>query len=401
MSQIKTPIQTLGYTTAALNPMERLHVDTIGPLPTDEDGNQYIIAIIDAFTRWVELYAMPDATAKSALRALMLHNKTFGQPHQLVSDNGTQYVNEVIAEWATIVGIEHIRTVPYSHQENTLVERSHKETERHLRALVFDDKTHAKWSKHLGTVQRIMNASEHESIGVAPSKLLFGEAIQLDRETYLPISELNITEKQISDWADKQLCVQKKMLDSAGKSQKLKDMLHDVQQANLLRDRNTTVTIFPHGTYVKVQWPRTGMGARAPNKLRMPWRGPYQVEKRKRGEYECRELATGNIYTFSEHLLQEYHADPKYDNPREVALKEQQLFDIEEVFDIKGNPRKRESVEVYIKWDGEESPSWNNWHRTYTNNAKIQKFLKEKGGIWRILLPRNPTTTPKPQKRKR
>jgi len=29
--------------------------------------------------------------------------------------------------------------------------------------LVFDDKTHAKWSKHLATVQRIMNTSEHES----------------------------------------------------------------------------------------------------------------------------------------------------------------------------------------------------------------------------------------------
>jgi len=401
MSQIKTPIHTLGFTTAALDPMQRLNVDAYGPLPIDEEGNQYIIAIIDAFTRWVELYAVPDATAKSALRALMLHNKTFGQPHQIVSDNGTQFVNEIIEEWIELVGAEHIRTVPYSHQENTLVERSHKETQRHLRALVFDDKTHSRWSKHLGTVQRIMNASIHESIGVSPSQLLFGEAIQLDREVYLPITELNITGRQLSDWADKQLCVQRRLMESARKSQKLHDLLHDIEQANLLRDRNTTVTIFPKGTYVKVQWPRTGMGSRAPNKLRMPWRGPYMIEGRRRGEYLCRDLATDNVYTFSEHMLQVYNVDPRFDNPYEVALKEHQMFEIEEVLDIKGHPNNRSSVEVLIKWVGQERPSWHSWDKTYNKSEAIHDFLRQKGGIWRKLLPRKQPNKEISRKRKR
>jgi hypothetical protein len=42
MSQIKPAIHTLPFTTATYNPMESLNVDTIGPLPADEDGNTYL-----------------------------------------------------------------------------------------------------------------------------------------------------------------------------------------------------------------------------------------------------------------------------------------------------------------------------------------------------------------------
>ena len=71
LSHTKILVQTENFTTATYNPMERLSVDSIGPLEVDELGMMYIIVIIDCFTRWVELYATPDATAKSAARALL------------------------------------------------------------------------------------------------------------------------------------------------------------------------------------------------------------------------------------------------------------------------------------------------------------------------------------------
>jgi len=50
MSQLKTPIHTRGYTIASYEPMMRLAIDTIGPLPADEYGNKAIIVIIDVHT---------------------------------------------------------------------------------------------------------------------------------------------------------------------------------------------------------------------------------------------------------------------------------------------------------------------------------------------------------------
>ena len=151
----------------------------------DEDRNAYIIVISDCFTRWVELYANPAANAKEAVKAIYAYIKTFGQPHQLLSDNGGQYANEIVSALCELLGTEHVRIVPHSHEENTIVERVNKEVMRHLKALVFDDKTQSKWSKNLLFVQRIINTSVHESIGVAPYQLLFGNSIMLDRQPYL------------------------------------------------------------------------------------------------------------------------------------------------------------------------------------------------------------------------
>ncbi len=50
---------------ASYNPFEMLHLDHIGPLRTDVDGSMFILVIIDAFSRWVELYPTKTMTAAS------------------------------------------------------------------------------------------------------------------------------------------------------------------------------------------------------------------------------------------------------------------------------------------------------------------------------------------------
>ena len=71
MSVAKPPdAETEPYTLSTYTAMERLDIDTIGPLPIDEFQSKYILVIVDAFTRYVRLTPTPDATAISAGRAL-------------------------------------------------------------------------------------------------------------------------------------------------------------------------------------------------------------------------------------------------------------------------------------------------------------------------------------------
>jgi hypothetical protein len=44
----------------ASKPFSVVHLDIFGPLVLTVSGNRYVLVIIDRFTRWVELIAMPN-----------------------------------------------------------------------------------------------------------------------------------------------------------------------------------------------------------------------------------------------------------------------------------------------------------------------------------------------------
>ena len=108
------------------------------PLPEDEKGNKYLNAIIDIFSRLLELYPATDATALSAADAILQHTGRYGIPTLLISDSGSQYVNEVISQYLSLMGTDHHITLAYSKQENGIIERSNKEILRHLKAIIFE-----------------------------------------------------------------------------------------------------------------------------------------------------------------------------------------------------------------------------------------------------------------------
>jgi hypothetical protein len=76
MSQIKIPINAYKYTTSTYRPMECINIDFIGPYP----DNGYVLNFIDTFTRWVELYPVPEATAEYAAKCLLQHFGRYGSP---------------------------------------------------------------------------------------------------------------------------------------------------------------------------------------------------------------------------------------------------------------------------------------------------------------------------------
>ena len=54
----------------AAAPNHHIHVDLFGPLKVTEGGKKYVCVITDAFTKYVELTAIPDKTAKTMARTI-------------------------------------------------------------------------------------------------------------------------------------------------------------------------------------------------------------------------------------------------------------------------------------------------------------------------------------------
>ena len=78
--------------------MERIAIDTIGPLPNDM-GFKYIIVIIDTFTRYVELFPKQEVSAIAAADALWRHTCRFTAPLEIVTDFGSQFMNQVLTHF--------------------------------------------------------------------------------------------------------------------------------------------------------------------------------------------------------------------------------------------------------------------------------------------------------------
>jgi transposase InsO family protein len=183
MSRIHLQIKTHPFTCASYNPFEVLHLDNIGPLRPDAKGHTFILVIIDAFSRWVELYPTATTSAVETASCIFQHFGRFDNPDVVHTDRGTAFHNEIIEELLWMTGVEQSLTTAYSSEENGIVERANQEVLRHLNAILFGSRVHDRWSfEQLPTVQRLMNTVEKTSTGVSPAQLMLNNSVQLSKQ---------------------------------------------------------------------------------------------------------------------------------------------------------------------------------------------------------------------------
>jgi phospholipid-translocating ATPase len=160
------------------HPFEELSIDTMGPLPADSDGNKYILCVQDSFSKYLELIPTKDATAITAAKGLLQVFSRYGAPSKLRSDQGLQFTASVISELLKIFSVQPTIVAAYNPEANGIVERAHRETLKHLRALIMSVKSKATWSSFLPFVQRIQNDTFCRAIGTTPTSLLFAGAVK-------------------------------------------------------------------------------------------------------------------------------------------------------------------------------------------------------------------------------
>ncbi|GFU00569.1 retrovirus-related Pol polyprotein from transposon 412 [Trichonephila clavipes] len=66
--------------------------DILGPLPRTASGNKYLLVVMDYFTKWPEVYPIPDQEAPTVAEAVVQHwISRYGAPLQLHSDQGKKF----------------------------------------------------------------------------------------------------------------------------------------------------------------------------------------------------------------------------------------------------------------------------------------------------------------------
>ncbi|KAF7654557.1 hypothetical protein LDENG_00068330 [Lucifuga dentata] len=80
-------------------PMERVGVDILGPFPTTDSGNRYVLVAMDYFTKWPEAYAVPDQSASTTVEQLVCEMFCrLRATEELHSDQGWNFEAQVFVE---------------------------------------------------------------------------------------------------------------------------------------------------------------------------------------------------------------------------------------------------------------------------------------------------------------
>ena len=347
MSQLKAPILSRRFTTSTYTPNERIYLDSIGPLVVDDNKNCYIVNIIDGFTRWVELYVVPDTTAETAAKiALLDWVGRFGVPLQIMTDGSTQFVNELWDELSLLLGTEKLESFPYSHQENGLIERANKEAMRHLRAIIFDDKLrYSTWSTYLPLVQRILNGSPIGATGITPAQLLYGNAVSIN-ERILPKEPTYVESRPLSAVTSDMLRMQHHLI---GLHEKLLRK-HDAKHLAVPFDTTRKVDHYPIGSYVLVDYDPSSITGRRPTHKLMPFkRGPYRVVNSIGSRYTLLDLIKNKHEDVLLHRLHPFRYDQEFLDPKDIAMRDREEYEVQEVLDHQGDPKLRGKMTFLVR----------------------------------------------------
>ena len=167
------PKQPLTPLPQPANINHRLHVDLFGPLATSDNKNKYICVMTDAFSKYVELVAIPSKTAENVANAIFDTWITrYSCPHEIVTDNGKEFCNQVTKKLFSRLQILHATTSPYHPQANSQVETFNRTIKSYLRS--FLSAPYTDWEPFLSAIRLCYNTSISKATQSSPFSLVFG-----------------------------------------------------------------------------------------------------------------------------------------------------------------------------------------------------------------------------------
>ena len=186
--RFRSPLQEL--TMGA--PMEKLHMDIMGPLPKSTRNNIYVLVIICQFSKWVELVALPNQLAETVANAVIDSTITrFGCPKQIFTDRGTNFCSSLFCELCRRLGIDKKQTTAYRPSANGQAERMNRVLGQALRSILLATarKDQREWDDKLQLIAGAIRCTVNRSTGFTPNKLMLGREVTQPLELMCGVQE--------------------------------------------------------------------------------------------------------------------------------------------------------------------------------------------------------------------
>lgn len=341
----------------ANGPCDHIQIDTSVHLPESPEGFTALLVCICVFTGFVMLYPLKDTTAENVAYHLWKTFCIIGFPKIIQSDNGPEFVNEVIRAFAKLTGIEHRLISPYNPRADGKVERSIQTIMLIIKKLLHGTNIH--WPLFVPFAQITFNSKISSLTGSSPFALMFGRNLN-ELKDY---SSDNPNRISLDDWKQHQEKILSLIYPAisdrirSGKDKLIRSL--DKQRRILLPDA------LPNGSTVMIRDPiRT-------NKFEPKYLGPYTIIRRARnGAYVLKD-ATGDL--LDRHvpvdqikLISKTTRKLDEENP---------IYVVKKIVDHRGTPG---NYEYLVDWKGydESDRTWEA-ESQFLDQKIIQKYWKQ------------------------
>ncbi|PIK61118.1 Retrovirus-related Pol polyprotein from transposon [Apostichopus japonicus] len=251
-------------------PMQRIAIDIIGPLPKTDRGNQYILVLVTTSPSGRKLlqYLTKSPTVANTLVEEFICR--YGIPSEIHTDQGRQFEAKLFQELCRLLEINKTRTTPYYPQSDGMIERFNRTLEAMLALVVAP-------ANEIGTAgSRSMlsyRSAIHESTGYSPFEILMG------RRASIPVTLL--TEKpdmrdQANTYCDYVERLESR-LEKVHQSARNHLDLTNVWKTKTY-DRNSSLRSYQEGDNIWLYEPKRKKGISP--KFQKSWIGPGKILKK-------------------------------------------------------------------------------------------------------------------------
>ena len=132
--------------------------------------------MVDYATRYPDAVPLKNIDTETVAEALLDMYSRLGFPEEVLSDNGSQFVSECMAEVSRLLSIRQLTSTPYHPMCNGLVEKFNGSLEAMLKRLCSEQPR--QWPRYINAVLFAYREVPQASTGFSPFELLYGRTVR-------------------------------------------------------------------------------------------------------------------------------------------------------------------------------------------------------------------------------
>ena len=278
-------------------PFKRVGVDLVGPMkPASSRGHTHMVTMIDYATRYADALPLKSIRAKAVAEALFTMWSRVGVPEEVLTDRGSQFEGELMAEVNKLLSVHHLKTTPYHPQTNGLVERWHRSLKTMLKKSCEDNPKD--WDRYIPAVLFAYREAPQDSLGFSPFELLYGRTVRGPMAVLHQVwtdeeadGELKCTYQYVMDMRDRLEAVHAAARQNLAAAQGAMTARYDLRAKERKLEAGDEVLLLLPEKH---------------NKLQLAWRGPFTVIEAKGGQNYAIQRGGRKVRVYHINLLKRY-----------------------------------------------------------------------------------------------